>query len=127
MKKTFHPLLIFCIAMAILLASVFIITWLLETQQLSAPVRLALALVPVSAWTICLVLELRFLRQLDELQRRILLETLAIAFPSLAVAIIGCEYLRKAGFISSLKPDHVLIMMVILFLVGYVIARRRYR
>jgi hypothetical protein len=41
--------------------------------------------------------------------------------------MIACEYLRKAGFISALKPDHVLMMMMILWPLGFVIAWRRYQ
>jgi hypothetical protein len=67
------------------------------------------------------------IQRLDELQRRIHLEALAFAFSGLAVAIIACEYLRKAGFITALKPDYVLMMMMILWPLGFVIAWRRYR
>ena len=126
-SKSSKPLFVFSTAIAIAAASVVGISWLLATQGLSAPVRLALALVPVAAFTFCMILELRLLRQCDELQQRILLETLAISFPGLAIAIITCEYLRKAGFISYLKPDHVLMMMIVLFFVGFFVARRRYR
>ena len=117
----------FFATLTLLIISVIVVSWLFSTYDMSVSLRLALALVPVVIWTFCLIFMLRLVRQLDELQRRIHLEALAMAFSSLAVALLSCEYLRKAGFISSLKPDHVLIMMMTLLAGSYLIAWRRYQ
>ncbi len=116
----------FWLALMILIASIIGVTWLLRTQDFSPPVRIALALTPPVIWAFCLIFLLRSIRLLDELQQRIHLEALAIAFPSVAVAIFACEYLRKAGFIPYLMPDHVLMIMMGVLLIGYLIAWRRY-
>ncbi len=115
------------VAVIALILSIIVVSWLLETQELGPALRLALVLAPVTAWIFALLAYFRLIQQLDELQRRIHLEALAIAFSGLAVAIFACEYLRKAGFISFLKPDYVLMMMLILWPLGFAIAWRRYR
>ncbi|HVF91262.1 MAG TPA: hypothetical protein VNH22_14440 [Blastocatellia bacterium] len=110
-----------------LIVSIIGITWLLETQELATPARVGLALLPPAIYVISLVFLLRLLRDVDEFLQRVHLEALAIAFTALAVAVMTCEYLRKAGMISHLKPDHVLMMMMAVLLVGYLIAWRRYQ
>ncbi len=126
-KQTANPVSRVAAVVALLALSVLFISWLLEKQELSAPVRLALALLPVAAYVFCLVSFLRLIRLADELQRRIHLEALAIAFPSTAVAVFACEYLRKAGFIAQFKPDYVLLIMLALWALGFLIAWRRYQ
>ena len=117
----------FFLTVTLLIVSVLVVSWLFDSYEMSVSLRLALAFIPPVIWTFCLIFLLRLLRQLDELQRRIHLEALAMAFSSLAVAVITCEYLRKAGFISSLKPDYILIMMMTLLAGSYLIAWRRYQ
>jgi hypothetical protein len=106
---------------------VIVVSWLLKTQELGSALRLALVFIPVTAWIFALLAYYRLFRQLDELQRCVHLEALAFAFTGLALAIVACEYLRKAGFISLLKPDYVLLMMLILWPLGFALAWRRYQ
>ncbi|MBX3277247.1 MAG: hypothetical protein KF868_04490 [Acidobacteria bacterium] len=115
------------LAVGALLGSVVLISWLLKTQSLGAPVRGALVLIPVAFYVLALVGYMRLIRLGDELQRRIHLEALAIAFPSSAVAVLACEYLRKAGFIAEFKPDYALMIMLVLWGLGFFIAWRRYQ
>lgn len=126
-NKNSRPWVGFVIALVTLIAAVIVITWLLKAQELSMPVRILLALVPPIVWVFCMIFILRMVRGLDEFQQRIHLEALAIAFPSLFVAIIVCEYLRKAGLFAHLKPDHVLVMMMAVLGIGYFVAWRRYQ
>jgi hypothetical protein len=115
------------VAVIALILSFIVVSYLLKTQELGPALRLALVLAPVAAWVFALMSYSRLIQRLDELQRRIHLEALAFAFTGLAVAMIACEYLRKAGFIAALKPDYVLLMMMVLWPLGFVIARRRYQ
>jgi hypothetical protein len=110
-----------------MILSVIVVSWLLKSLELGSALRLALVLAPVTAWIFALIAYFRLIQRLDELQKRIHLEALAFAFSGLAVAIIACEYLRKAGFITALKPDYVLMMMMVLWPIGFVIAWRRYK
>lgn len=125
--KSGNPVKTVLAAVITLILSVIVVSWLLKTQELGPALRLALVTLPVMAWVFTLISYSRLIHHLDELQRRVHLEALAFAFSGLAVAIIACEYLRKAGFISTLKPDYVLMMMLILWLLGFVIAWRRYQ
>jgi hypothetical protein len=126
-KQVSKPVSQMAVAVTLGVASVIFISWLLEKRELGAAARLGLALIPVAAYVFCLVSYLRLIRLADELQRRIHLEALAIAFPSSAVAVFACEYLRKAGFITEFKPDYVLMIMLGLWALGFLIARRRYQ
>lgn len=117
----------FVVSLTLLILSVIAVSWSFAVYDIGPGLRLAMSFIPPAIWAVCIIFVLRMLRQLDELQRRIHLEALALAFPSLAVAILTCEYLRKAGIITSLKPDHILMMMMGLLLVSYLIAWRRYQ
>jgi hypothetical protein len=117
----------FAISLALLLGLVIGVSTILERAELSAPVRIGLALLPVAAYVACLVSYLGLIRQTDELQRRVHLEALAIAFPSTAVLVFAAEYMRKAGLISQFKPDYVLVAMLVLWGVGFLVAWRRYQ
>lgn len=121
------PVATFLLPLIILTASVVIVSWLLETVSLSMPVRLAVAMVPPALLVYAIVVQVRMIRQSDELVQRIYLETLAIAFSSLFAFVLVCEYLRKAGFLTTFKPDYVLVMMLVLFALGFLISWRRYQ
>ncbi|MEP7271340.1 MAG: hypothetical protein ABI882_07530 [Acidobacteriota bacterium] len=110
-----------------LILSLFVVSRLLQMEGLDTAVRLGLVAIPVTAWIVSLLGYSRMIERLDELQKRVHLEALAFAFSGLAVAIIACEYLRKAGFITALKPDYVLAMMMILWPIGFLLAWRRYQ
>lgn len=126
-QKPGNPATTVLVAVIAMILSVIVVSWLLETQELGPALRLALVLAIVTVWIFTLISYFRLIQQLDELQKRIHLEALAFAFSGLAVAIIACEYLRKAGFISALKPDYVLMMMMVLWPIGFAIAWRRYK
>lgn len=126
-QKPSNPATNVLVAVIAMILSVIVVSWLLKSLELSAALRLALVMAPVTAWIFTLIAYFRLIKRLDELQKRMHLEALAFAFSGLAVAMIACEYLRKAGFISTLKPDYVLMMMMVLWPIGFVIAWRRYR
>lgn len=126
-QKSGNPVTKVLVTVIALVLSLIVVSWLLRTQEFGHALRLALVLAPVVAWVFALIAYSRLIQRLDELQRRIHLEALAFAFSGLAVAMIACEYLRKAGFISALKPDYVLMMMMILWPLGFVISWRRYQ
>lgn len=126
-KQESKPFVPFAISVALLLVLVALVSTLLERAELSAPTRIGIALLPVAMYGFCLFSYLGLIRRTDELQQRIHLEALAIAFPTTAVAVLAAEYLRKAGVISTLKPDYMLLIMLVLWGVGFFVAWRRYR
>jgi hypothetical protein len=109
------------------ISMVFGVSWLLEAHALSPALRLLVALVPVPVFTGFIVSEIQVLRRLDELQKRIQLEALAIAFPAGIILAIAVEYLQKAGFLTEWTFGDVWPYMALLYLPAYLIARGRYR
>lgn len=109
------------------LVSVFGVTWGLESLDLSRGTRLALALTPVALWSGAMLFLVLSLRALDELQVRIQLEALAIAFPGAIMIGLSVEYLQKAGFLVGVAFGQVWPFMLLLYLPALAIAHWRYR
>ncbi len=126
-KQESKPALTFAVSVALLLALVVVVSTMLERAEFGGPARIGIALLPVAAYAFALTSYLGLIRRTDELQRRIHLEALAIAFPTTAVAVLAAEYLQKAGAIAEIKADYILMTMLVLWGVGFAIAWRRYR
>lgn len=99
----------------------------LRAADLGAEGRLAVALAPVVLFAVLIVLEVRQMRHLDELQRRIQLEALGIAFPTAGVLAMGISFLQKAGYVTDWTLAEVWPWMFLLYFPAYGIARWRYR
>lgn len=100
-----------------------------ETPGLGAPIRIACALLAVSGFVVFIVAEVRVMRRLDELQQRIQLEALAVAFPTALVLVFALGMLERAGVaIWGFRQLRDVWPLVVLPLpIGYAIALRRYR
>lgn len=103
------------------------VSWALDHASLSPAARLALALVPVALWAGAIVLLVLALPSVDELQRRIQLEALAIAFPGAMLLGMLVEYLQKAGFARNLAVGDVWPVMFLLYVPALLFALWRYR
>jgi hypothetical protein len=97
--------------------------------KLPLPLRAALAILPVFlslGYVRCVVL---LFRRADELQRRIQLESLGFAFPATAILIMADDLLEKGNMVPAVHwgwaPE--VVVMCLLWLLGYVMASRRYR
>ncbi len=91
--------------------------------------RLAVALVPLVPFVAFLWKFIAFMREADELERRIQLEALAIAFPLAMVLLMVLALVQLA---MPLNPDdwsyrHVWYFLPIFWFGGQAIARRRYQ
>ena len=91
--------------------------------------RLLVALVPLPFFVTWMVGLLREVRAMDELQRRIQVEALGIAFPLTLLLVMT---LSLVEFAQPLDPDnwsyqHVWQLLVLFYVIGLAIARRRYR
>jgi hypothetical protein len=102
-------------------------------EQMGAPApdpgRVAVALVPIVPFGLFLWYFTDSLRKGDELERRIQLEALAIAFP---LAVLLLMVLALVELAMPLKPEdwsyrHTWQFLPILWLGGLAIAKRRYR
>jgi hypothetical protein len=89
--------------------------------------RIALAVVQSLATAVCVFFPIASLRRLDELQRRIQLEALALAFFGTGVLGAGYGFLQNAGLPEIDWGAILWPTMVGLWAVGFVLANRRYR
>ena len=101
--------------------------WMDDMQPPGA--RLAVALIPIVPFVAFIWKFIGSLREADELERRIQLEALAIAFP---LAMVLLMILALVQLAMPLNPDdwsyrHVWYFLPIFWLGGLSIARRRYQ
>ena len=99
---------------------------LLTHVQIARPWRDLVALGPMlpaaaTAWVI-----LRELRRMDELQRRIQLEALGFSFAGTAILTFSYGFLEGLGY-PRLSMFTVWPLLAALWIVGLVLARRRYQ
>lgn len=90
--------------------------------------RVAVALLPVLPFALFLLALSRGIRKLDELERRIQLEALALAFPLTMLLLMALGLLELAVPLSrdDWSYRHVWAMLPILYYGGLALARRRY-
>jgi hypothetical protein len=100
----------------------------LESTGVPVWARIAAALAPIPLAGAALLTILRGARELDELEQRIQLEGLAFAFVMALLLIMTLGLLELA--ITLNRDDwsyrHVWAMLPLFYLVGIVLARRRY-
>jgi hypothetical protein len=101
----------------------------LEAIPLSLPLRLLVAAAPLAAFGYFIATEVRTIRSTDELQQRIQLEALALAYPAAIMLIYALGLLERVGVLvpgfSSLRD--VWPLAILPYFVGIVLAYRRYR
>jgi hypothetical protein len=117
----------YLMATVLFLISYFVARFLLETN-IAAPFNILAALLPVPFAFLWISKFIQHIRQLDELERRIHLEALALAFPLTFVLLMTLGLLELT--INLPAEDwsyrHVWAMLPILYLLGLITARRRY-
>ena len=109
------------------LVAVIAVSWSLQHLSIAPSGRLALAMIPVALWSGAIVMLVMTFRSLDELQRRIQLEALAIAFPAAMMLGMTVEYLQKAGYVMEVGVGDVWPFMFLLYVPALVYAHARYR
>lgn len=112
---------------AVTILAVFASSRLLEQQPMGSGGRLALALLPLPFSLIMLALYVRLVRQADEFQRKVFLDSLAIAFPAAMILGMTVEYLQKAGFALGMDIGRVWPLMFLLWVPALFYAYWRYR
>ena len=116
------------IAQALVIALAIVAgAWLGRQLPLRSPARIAIALLQGAASGWLIVAIARPLRRYDELQRRIQLEALALAFAGTGVLGTGYGFLINAGLPEIDWGAWIWPAMAGLWAVGLVIAGRRYR
>jgi hypothetical protein len=118
----------FYAALAAAIVTYFGARLVLEMHQLPVTWRLTAALVPVPVFAWLLYELVRGARELDEMQRRIHLEAVAIAYP---VVVMLLMTLGLVELVVPLNRDdwsyrHVWQMLGVIYLLGLFMAKRRY-
>jgi hypothetical protein len=100
-----------------------------ELTAIPRPLRLAVAVLPVPAFGLFLVEWIRSIRRLDELERRIQLEALAIAFPLSLMLVMALGLIQRVMQLNPLDWSyrHIWPFLIAFYFFGLALARRRYR
>lgn len=121
---------------AILITSIvlFVGTWavargLLKQNDLSQTVRVVLALLPIAPFAWMLWKFISGITSLDELQKKIQLEALAIAYPVMMVFLMTLGLLDIAIGLSyeNFGLKHLWYYMPLFYFLGLFVATRRYQ
>ena len=102
------------------------ITVLQQTPHFAAPIRAVVAVTPTIPAVFGLLVFVRFLGSMDELQRRIQLDALGFAFGATAILTFAYGLLENAG-VPQLRAIWLAPLMVMLWGCGAAVASRRYR
>jgi O-antigen/teichoic acid export membrane protein len=113
----------------LLLASAIDITafYFLDRINLTQPARIGAALLPLPGNLALLLMVLRRIRRLDEFQKHVQLEAVAVGFLATGVAVFIYGYLQKAHAVGPLNMGLVWIFMVVFYGVGYFAAVSHYK
>ena len=95
---------------------------------ITAPVvRLVIALIPIPFFLAFIVAEFYWIRDQDEFHRRVVLESLAIAFPAVIAEAVTLEALQLAGFLTGVTIGDAWPFMALTWIPALLIAVSRYR
>ncbi len=122
-KCTISQLGVALLAAGALVAS----SYVLKTYEMSAPARLGVALSPAPFYVLLIWVMVRGVRMLDELRRRIMLESLAIGFAGGWLLLLLYNRLEVANIgLPPMEMDWVLFLFIMIWVAGYGYATRRY-
>ena len=101
----------------------------LENPDLTAGLKVAAALIPVPIFALFLVLFIRLIRTMDELERRIQLESLAIAYPLAVLLLMTLGLLQRAVDLpfQDWSYAHVWVYVVMFYVLSIPFVARRYQ
>ena len=119
---TYHPF--FGAALAI--GGVMVASWILRTPELQSGWRMGAVAVAVVPSAYLMFVMYRWLGALDEMQRRIQVEALGIAFTGSMLGVLTLEYPQKAGFASGIGWERGWEGMGILYILSLLLVCRRY-
>lgn len=101
---------------------------ILEGGPVETWLRVTVALIPVPPFIAFLLLFIGNVRSMDEMQRRIHLEALAVAFPLTMILLMMLGLLQRAIELpfEDWSYAHVWIYLPLFYFLGLAIAKRRY-
>lgn len=101
----------------------------LESPDMAVGLKVAAALIPVPIFAVFLLLFIRLIRTMDELERRIQLEALAIAYPLAVILLMTLGLLQRAVELpfEDWSYAHVWMYVVIFYFLSIPWVARRYQ
>ena len=101
----------------------------LEKPDLAVGLKVSAALIPVPIFAVFLLLFIRLIRSMDELERRIQLEALAIAYPLAVLLLMTLGLMQRAVHLKfeDWSYAHVWVYVVIFYFMSIPWVARRYR
>ena len=114
-------------AAALMIAGMFAADAGLEAFELSTAGRLAFGLLPVVPSAYLIWAMARWIRSLDELQRKIQMDALALAYTIAILVAVTLNFLHKAGFHPPLGWEDGWAILVFLYAGASAITARRYQ
>jgi cyanate permease len=109
-------------------ASLAIISFISKYDWYSANLPITMAFVFSSGIGVGMILAYkRFLKELDEMERKIQLDALASSVGVTLVAFGGYSILAKAGSAPDLKASSLIVLMALTYMAGIIIGRIRYQ
>jgi hypothetical protein len=99
---------------------------IVNTLPENEPLRYLIILIPVLPLLATLVVFMRWLREVDEFQRKVQFEGFAFSMAVTVVVTLTLGFLERAGF-PKLDTLWIPIMMIFLWGIGVAIANGRYR
>ncbi len=101
----------------------------LENPDLATGLKVAAALIPVPILALFLLLFIRLIRTMDELERRIQLEALAIAYPLAVLLLMTLGLLQRAVELpfQDWSYAHVSVYVVLFYFLSIPWVARRYQ
>lgn len=116
------------VVVAVIASAIDILAWsLLKNPELGRTTRIGIALMPLPGDIALIVLVLYAIRRLDEFQKRVHFEAVAVAFLATGVAVFAYGYLQKAHVAGALNAGLVWAFMLVFYVIGYFIAASHYR
>lgn len=117
-------------AMILYTAIVFASTWLLKRYQMAMPLRALIAIAPALPISFVMFAFLRYLRTVDEMQRRIEMEAVGVAALVVSQVYLAGGFLQLGKVIdvsSGVAMIWVFPLMCFSYAIGKFLATRRYR
>ena len=109
-------------------ANLAILTTLPKFEWYSGPWLITLAFVLGAGSGIGMLLAFkRFLKELDEMERKIQFDALALSVGVTVVVFGGYSILEKAGVVPDLQASHLIVLLALAYIVGIFSGRARYR
>lgn len=122
-RRNAFPVGVALVAAAVILGAAI----LAKGRPPGSAARIALAVVQGLATAACIVVSVRSIRGLDELQRQIQLEALAFAFVGTGILGAGYGFLQNAGLPAIDWGTVLWPAMVGLWALGFLVSNWRYR